>query len=115
MDPSSETINHRGGNITNRKSNPPRIQHTQHLVSRNGTSRETEKASDSSSLINWNPRLQAYYGSLESRIGYRFVLGGTRHFGYWEHDTYWPFPLTKGLRAMEDKLAEALDLPKGSQ
>lgn len=34
-------------------------------------------------LINDNPKLQSYYQSLESRVGYRLVLGGTRHFGYW--------------------------------
>lgn len=34
-------------------------------------------------LINDNPELQSYYQSLESRVGYRLVLGGTRHFGYW--------------------------------
>lgn len=65
-------------------------------------------------LINSNPQLQSYYYSLESRLGYRLLLGGTRHFGYWEHDTYWPFPLSKGLRNMEDKLAEALAVPRGS-
>ncbi|KAI1140062.1 S-adenosyl-L-methionine-dependent methyltransferase [Hypoxylon sp. FL0543] len=66
-------------------------------------------------LINPNPQLQSYYHSIESRLGYRLLLGGTRHFGYWDHDTYWPFPLSKGLRSMEDKLAEALALPPGSQ
>jgi len=65
-------------------------------------------------LINPNPQLQSYYYSLESRIGYRLVLGGTRHFGYWEHDTYWPFPVSGGLHAMEDKLASALALPAGA-
>ncbi|KAL0931224.1 uncharacterized protein CTRU02_213959 [Colletotrichum truncatum] len=65
-------------------------------------------------LINSNPGLQSYYASLESRIGYRLVLGGTRHFGYWDHDTYFPFPLSRGLRRMEDKMAEVLNLPKGS-
>lgn len=59
-------------------------------------------------------QLQSYYYSLESRIGYRLLLGGTRHFAYWNHDTYWPFPLSKALRAMEDKLAEALSPPPGS-
>lgn len=59
-----------------------------------------------------NPLLQTYYHSLESRIGYRLLLGDTRHFGYWNHDTYWPFPATKSLRAMEDKMAEALALPR---
>lgn len=34
-------------------------------------------------VINDNPELQSYYQSLESRVGYRLVLGGTRHFGYW--------------------------------
>lgn len=38
---------------------------------------------ESSPRINDNPELQSYYQSLESRIGYRLVLGGTRHFGYW--------------------------------
>lgn len=66
-------------------------------------------------LINENPQLQSYYSSLESRIGYRLVLGGTRHFGYWKRDTYWPFPIGKSLRRMEDKLAEVLALPKGAQ
>lgn len=66
-------------------------------------------------LINPNNELQSYYYSLESRIGYRLMLGGTRHFGYYDHDTYWPFPVSKALRAMEDKLAGVLDLPSGSQ
>ncbi|KAK8169730.1 S-adenosyl-L-methionine-dependent methyltransferase [Phyllosticta citrichinensis] len=66
-------------------------------------------------LINSNPKLQSYYHSLESRIGYRLLLGGTRHFGYYEHDTYWPFPLSKSLRAMEDKMAASLDLPSGAR
>jgi sterol 24-C-methyltransferase len=66
-------------------------------------------------VINDNPDLQGYYYSLESRVGYRLMLGGTRHFGYWDHDTYWPFPLTRSLRAMEDRLAEILDLPKGAR
>lgn len=37
--------------------------------------------------INDNPELQSYYQSPESRIGYRLVLGGTRHFGYWDKET----------------------------
>ncbi|KAM7213778.1 S-adenosyl-L-methionine-dependent methyltransferase [Rhypophila decipiens] len=72
-------------------------------------------SSESSPVVNDNPQLQTYYNSLESRLGYRLVLGGTRHFGYWERDTYWPFPLSKRLRAMEDKLAEALALPAHAQ
>ncbi|KAK0644636.1 S-adenosyl-L-methionine-dependent methyltransferase [Cercophora newfieldiana] len=64
--------------------------------------------------VNPNPQLQSYYGTLESRVGYRLLLGGTRHFGFWDHDTHWPFPLSRSLRRMEDKMAEALSLPRGS-
>jgi sterol 24-C-methyltransferase len=32
-------------------------------------------------LIDNNPKLQSYYLSLESRIGYRLLLGGTQYFG----------------------------------
>ncbi|OTA87945.1 hypothetical protein M434DRAFT_399247 [Hypoxylon sp. CO27-5] len=74
----------------------------------------SDETSDTTPLINPNPQLQSYYYSIESRLGYRLLLGGTRHFGYWEFDTYWPFPLSKGLRNMEDKMAEALALPQGS-
>lgn len=66
---------------------------------------------DQKSLINPNASLQSYYTSLESRIGYHLVLGGTRHFGYYPKDTYWPFPLTPSLRAMEDHLFSTLSLP----
>ena len=66
-------------------------------------------------LIKANEPLESYYGSFESRIGYRLVLGGTRHFGYYEEGTYWPFPVGRALRAMEEKLFRALDLPEGSR
>ncbi|KAI0124140.1 S-adenosyl-L-methionine-dependent methyltransferase [Xylariales sp. AK1849] len=75
----------------------------------------TQDGVEKTPLIKSNPQLQSYYNSLESRVGYGLVLGGTRHFGYWDHDTYWPFPLSKGLRAMEDKLADSLALPAGAQ
>jgi ubiquinone/menaquinone biosynthesis C-methylase UbiE len=70
--------------------------------------------SDREPLINNNPQIQTYYHRLESRIGYRLLLNGTRHFGYYENDTWWPFPLSKALRTMEDKLAVSLNLPPGS-
>ncbi|RYP89227.1 hypothetical protein DL769_000151 [Monosporascus sp. CRB-8-3] len=70
---------------------------------------------DSKPLIDSNPELHSYYLSLESRIGYAYLLGGARHFGYWEHDTYWPFPFSRALRAMEDKVAESLALPAGAR
>lgn len=69
---------------------------------------------DPEPMINNNPQLQTYYHSLESRIGYRLLLGGTRHFGFYKNDTRWPFPLSKALRAMEGKLAACLNLPPGS-
>ncbi|KAI1350357.1 S-adenosyl-L-methionine-dependent methyltransferase [Xylaria sp. FL0043] len=78
-------------------------------------SADQSREEDTEPPINANPKLQTYYHSLESRIGYKLLLGGTRHFGYYEEDTYWPFPLTKSLRKMEDKLAEALALPPGSR
>ncbi|PVH84669.1 S-adenosyl-L-methionine-dependent methyltransferase [Cadophora sp. DSE1049] len=72
-------------------------------------------SAESEPLINQNHSLQAYYASLESRIGYRLVLGGTRHFGLYPAGTYWPFPISKALRAMEDHLIDTLDLEKGSE
>lgn len=64
--------------------------------------------------INPNPVLQKYYASLESRIGYRLFLGGTRHFGYYDSSNSSPLPIDQALRAMESKLYEALNCPKGS-
>ncbi|KAK9358393.1 S-adenosyl-L-methionine-dependent methyltransferase [Lipomyces starkeyi] len=71
-------------------------------------------ASDQEPRINPNRMLQNYYASLESRIGYRLVLGDTRHYGYYEVDTYWPFPISKALRAMEDHLFDTLGLEIGA-
>ncbi|KAL7947128.1 hypothetical protein V8C42DRAFT_319709 [Trichoderma barbatum] len=45
-----------------------------------------------------NVALRAYYESWDSRIVYQVIMGGTQHFGYWEKDTYWPFPLRSKLR-----------------
>jgi sterol 24-C-methyltransferase len=74
-----------------------------------------EVSEKSGPIINDNPALQAYYNSLESRIGYRLVLGGTRHFGYYENGSDWPWPIGRALGRMEDKLFDALALPSGSQ
>jgi ubiquinone/menaquinone biosynthesis C-methylase UbiE len=72
-------------------------------------------ASDEEPLLDPNNTLQEYYGSLESRIGYRLVLGGTRHFGYYNEGTWWPFPINTALRRMEDSVFESLHLEKGSE
>ncbi|OSZ99862.1 methyltransferase type 11 [Trichoderma parareesei] len=61
-----------------------------------------------------NVALRAYYESWDSRVVYQIIMGGTQHFGYWDKDTYWPFPLGSKLRRMEQKLMEILALPKGS-
>ena len=45
-----------------------------------------------------NSELRAYYESWDSRIVYQVIMGGTQHFGFWDKDTYWPFPLTPALR-----------------
>ena len=53
-----------------------------------------------------------YYHTLESRIGYRLLLGGTRHFGYYPEGQWWPFPIGKALRAMEEKMYQVMALQK---
>lgn len=65
--------------------------------------------------VRQNPSLQRYYSSLESRIGYRFFLGGTRHFGFYSPGTKWPFPINDALRRMEDHLFDSLQLQPGSK
>jgi sterol 24-C-methyltransferase len=65
-------------------------------------------------IINDNAAIQSYYASLESRIGYRLVLGGTRHYAFWDKDTWFPLPLGPALRRMESKLLAALSLPRGA-
>lgn len=43
------------------------------------------------------------------------MLGGTRHFGYYSSKSWWPFPINKALRDMEDHLIDNLGLEKGSK
>ncbi len=43
-------------------------------------------------------------------MGYQFFLGGSRHFGYYDRGTKWPFPLKPALRRMEDHLFHSLHL-----
>ncbi|KAL8748417.1 MAG: hypothetical protein Q9184_007316 [Pyrenodesmia sp. 2 TL-2023] len=65
--------------------------------------------------ITHNPLLQRYYGAWESRLGYRLLLGGNRHFGYYEPGTIWPLPLSAAMRRTEDHLYGLLELPAGSE
>lgn len=43
------------------------------------------------------------------------MLGGTRHFGYYVRDTWWPFPLSGAMRAMEAQMFCFLNLPTGAR
>lgn len=56
-----------------------------------------------------------YYHSFETRAGYWALLGRRKHWGYYEPGTRWPFPITRALKRMEAKLAEAIDRPAGSR
>ena len=60
------------------------------------------------------PTVSDYYHTLESRIGYKLILGGTRHFGYYREGTLWPFPIGNALRRMEEHLYLTLGLKDGS-
>ncbi|OAA67223.1 methyltransferase type 11 [Niveomyces insectorum RCEF 264] len=74
-----------------------------------------EAIDETAPLVNNNPVLQAYYASLESRLGYRFLLGDRRHFGYYDTPNAFPLPVGRALRRMEDKLLQVLQLPAGSR
>ena len=58
--------------------------------------------------------LQSYFCSFESRIGYRLILGGTRHCGYYPTGAKWPFPISRALREMENHLFKSLNLSAGA-
>jgi len=61
------------------------------------------------------PSVEAYYGSLESRLGYWLVLGNARHCGLYAKGQLSPFPLSTAQRAMEDKLFTRLGLKPGDR
>lgn len=79
------------------------------------TTSEPSVITDSKPIFNENKGVRDLYEAWESRIGYAVVLGNTRHFGYWDKDTYMVFPLSGPLRRMESKLFDALNLPTDSQ
>lgn len=56
--------------------------------------------------------VQEYFNAYESRVGYLLLLGGTKHFGYYEG--WWPFPIGRALRAMEERLHTELGLKEGA-
>ncbi|KAH0538781.1 hypothetical protein FGG08_004669 [Glutinoglossum americanum] len=69
---------------------------------------------ETTSIVSASPSLLRYYHSFESRVGYRIFLGGARHYGYYPAGTFWPFPISRALRAMEDQLFNSLDLVDGA-
>jgi sterol 24-C-methyltransferase len=58
-------------------------------------------------------RVTHYFRKLESRLSYRLLLGGTKHFGYYPTGSK-DVPMETAMRLMEDKLGETLALPPGS-
>lgn len=56
-----------------------------------------------------------YYNAFETRAGYWILLGRRKHCGYYEPGTHWPLPITRALERMEDKLADAINVPAGSR
>lgn len=57
--------------------------------------------------------VESYYARSESRWGYRFLLGGRRHFGYYPPGV--PVTVSEAQDLMERRLGERLQLPAGSR
>lgn len=55
-----------------------------------------------------------YYDAPETRAGYALLLSRRRHWPAYPSPNSWPYPVESALRAMEDRMAGALDLPSGS-
>lgn len=59
-------------------------------------------------------RVLRYYDRTESRIGYQYLLHGTKHFGWYEPgQSMWRF--TTAMRRMEDELGRRLGLPADAE
>ena len=54
-----------------------------------------------------------YYSAGESRLGYQLLLGGTKHFGYYDKIDN-PIHFKSALIRMEDRLGVELNLAQGS-
>ena len=59
-------------------------------------------------------RVVGYYRSPESRLAYRLLLGGTKHFGYYPEGAG-RLSMTAAMRRMEDRLGQTLALPPGAR
>ncbi|KAF1956463.1 S-adenosyl-L-methionine-dependent methyltransferase [Byssothecium circinans] len=62
-----------------------------------------------------DPSVEAYFGSLESRLGYWLLLGNTRHCGLYAKGQLSPFPISTAQRAMEEKIYTGLGLKPGAR
>lgn len=59
-------------------------------------------------------RVLRYYDRTESRLGYRYILHGTKHYGWYEPgQSMWDF--TAAMRQMEEQLGKRLALPAPSE
>jgi len=56
--------------------------------------------------------VKRYYARLESRLGYRYLLGGRKHFGYYPEGERLDF--RRALLTMEARLGLGLGLPPGA-
>lgn len=59
--------------------------------------------------------IRRYYSTLESRWGYRFLLKGTKHYGYYPKGIRDGLSLARAQRLMEKEIGKNLGLPKGSK
>jgi sterol 24-C-methyltransferase len=66
------------------------------------------------SEVDHRRRVVGYYHKPESRLSYRLLLGGTKHFGYYPQGSD-GLSMATAMRRMEDKLGATLDLPPGSR
>ncbi|KAH7305289.1 S-adenosyl-L-methionine-dependent methyltransferase [Stachybotrys elegans] len=60
-------------------------------------------------------QMEAFYDDFQTVFWFDYVLGGARHFGYFEPGTWSPFPMHRALERMEAKLFEALQTSPGSR
>ncbi|KAF2150104.1 S-adenosyl-L-methionine-dependent methyltransferase [Myriangium duriaei CBS 260.36] len=59
--------------------------------------------------------MEKYYSRLETRIGLKVLFGRASHHGFYEKGKKLPFPLSNGLRAMEEVLMGKLDVQSGER
>lgn len=65
-------------------------------------------------MANHTEKVKQYYHSKESRVGYRLLLSGTKHFGYYQPGSI-GLHFSKALRAMELRLGDSLALNKSAE